>query len=667
MSTPRHDRCWPWWAALAVAGGAAQASAQARFQQPDPDPQWLKLNVKDASAGMYAEGTYDTATFKNSGAPSTHDRLFIGPSLGLNLDGSIYHPSLFNYSLGSEGAFGWAQDSSSYGGATTRYSEMDYLGHFYGVGKFVENLSLNGSVFGGYDHDFRDYDFFNRVTVDTWRYGARAGWTHEPFSLMANYTHRDEDINALSGLSSAHEDIVGLNARHLRDTGQTSLDYSFTDYNRMDYGSATSGDDHIITLADNERFGSHEQNRLDSSVNYARHDFITEPSDELSALVNLLLEHSPKLSTSYGAVYDRYQTDGFTSDSLALEASLQHQLYENLSSGLLVHGSDYETSGESGSGFNRRYGVGLNLNYFRNLSSTARLSLNNALLADHVDQQNINVVHNEAHSFLLGAGGAGPNSFFLNLPEVRWSSIVVWRTDHTQQFVSGIDYQLTLNGAITQLERLAGSLMPDNVVVDYETEPSSAGSYETLSETFGARLDLFHNLWGLYGRMNFSRNNAAVGLRIPDYTSYTLGSDLNWRWARAGAEYSFYDSTFSSYRVERLFQSLRFRLDSASTLGVEFSEAWTDYLSAQRQEQDYRVMVHFHRSLSRRLRLDVQGGYDWRRGPGVDQDLATFRADLGYSFGRFNLMAGYDFEQDIFLETEFRDRHLFTLRLKRSF
>jgi hypothetical protein len=174
-------------------------------------------------------------------------------------------------------------------------------------------------------------------------------------------------------------------------------------------------------------------------------------------------------------------------------------------------------------------------------------------------------------------------------------------------------------------------------------------------------------LWGLYARANLALNNASTNMHIADYTSYVFGSDLNWRRLRLGGEYGIYDSTLSSYNVSRLFESYNFHLDSASTLGLDFSQSWSDYISAHRHEQDYRFLVHFHRPLSHQLRLDVQGGYDLRAGPGVDQNLAMFRADLEYTVGKVSVRVGYDFEHDVYLDTEFRDRHWFTVRARRVF
>ena len=248
------------------------------------------------------------------------------------------------------------------------------------------------------------------------------------------------------------------------------------------------------------------------------------------------------------------------------------------------------------------------------------------------------------------------------------SSIVVTDTQHTQPaFLEGFDYRLYNLGSQTVIERLVGSAMPANVLVAYRTEPTPPGSYESLSEGCEIRIEFWRNLWGLYGRLNLSENNAPSDLHIQQFESYVVGTDLSWHWARAGAEYEIYNSTESDYRAWRLFQSVAFRLDEVSSVGVDLNETWLEFTTANRREEDLRFITRFHRALTERLGLDVDAGTAWRRGTGVDQVLATFRPSLKYAIGKTTIDVGYDYEYELYLNSEERQKHLFTVRLKRLF
>jgi len=89
---------------LAATAIGLRAFGQARYLQRYQEPEWSRFRITDISVGGYAEGTFDQNDFKNSGTTVTHERVFVGPALGLNAVGSIYHPNLLTYYLNSDEA-----------------------------------------------------------------------------------------------------------------------------------------------------------------------------------------------------------------------------------------------------------------------------------------------------------------------------------------------------------------------------------------------------------------------------------------------------------------------------------------------------------------------------------------------------------------------------------
>ena len=113
MKCPRHNSRWTRLAALAVAVVHSSALAQYMNKPPPEDPQWMKLHFTEISAGVFAEGDYESSRMLNSGASSQSSRMFVGPTLGIGFAGSVYHPNLFQYQVNSQNAFGWGNESTS--------------------------------------------------------------------------------------------------------------------------------------------------------------------------------------------------------------------------------------------------------------------------------------------------------------------------------------------------------------------------------------------------------------------------------------------------------------------------------------------------------------------------------------------------------------------------
>ncbi len=659
--------------------GFSQALYIPRYQEPRP----FTFQVTQASLGAYAEGTFDETSYQNSAQKFSHVYLFAGPALGLAANGSVYHPNFMTWQFNSDGAVGWNYDEFRSGGASTVRKEFQYLGRFSFSLELLPSKPYHATAFVDYDRTFRDNDFFTRVIVESWRYGGRAGWHVGKWDFDANYYHRDEDAenrfpgstNILIGSQHTltHEDVITFVARNERDRGGTTLSYNWDQYTRSDLGIVGEGTDQSVSIGDNEHFGSQDQARLNNTASFFRRESIFEVSDEFLAHSSLNIDHTDHLRTFYDFDYDRFSLADFKSGNIGGQAGVQHQLYESLNSTLFVHGSDFSTDSDLGSTDVRRLGGGWAEAYTKHFSEEHRLRLANTLQIDHTDQE-INTPHlvavrNESHTFAEG-GGLGP-SFTLNLPDVVESSIVITDNRDTQPpYVAGFDYRVVQNGSRTVIEQpAAGSRIGSNQVVhvSYNAAASPSGSYNTFTETAEIRFDLWKNLIGVYGRVALSLNDAPLELRVQEVRAFTLGTDLTWRWLHTGAEYLIYDSTQSDYRSARLFQSLVFHPDPLSNAGLDLTEAWIDYVNANRQEQDFTGIFRYHRALTSRLGLDADAGVSYRTGNGVDQLLATFRPSIKYVLGKLSVDAGYDYEYELFLNNQQRQKHMFFLRLKRYF
>lgn len=684
----KNFRIWP----LAVSVALMPSARCALGQMPAgvEEPRWLKLRLSEISTGVYAEGNYEETRFKNSDTSVSYDRIFVGPSVGMVLDGSVYHPNLVRLHMNSEGAYGWARSSSN----SRSEEQFEYLGRFNGSADLFSNQPLRATVFGDYDHSYRDYDFFSRLIVDTWRYGGRMSYSDGPWHVLTSYTHRQEETQGRSfyytnvvpvivggvdtgttreearyedGISTLEDDTISADIRHERLRGGTTANYTFNRYTRQDVGSLGSGNDHSLSLGNNQTFGNRNQHTLLTSASYIHRENDFDPSDDYGARANLNLEHRPNLDSIYDFTFDRYQAGDYVSDNYNVQGQLRHQLYESLTSTLILQGADNEVSDVGAEGSTRRLGGGFSEAYTKRLGPSHRLRVSNNLMAEHIDTQwqgQVINIANESHSF----GAAGPaDSFYLNQPLVKQSTIKVFNASRTQEYVRNVHYRVWREGASTRIERTGVVPMDNTVVVDYEAEPTPSGAYETLNDTFTARVDLWNNLWGIYGRVSSLTSNAREEMRVQSIFSYAVGTDVNWRWMRAGAEYEYYDSTFASYQSTRLFQGVTFDIDYTSVFSFDFTETWTKYLNSGRSEQTYSAIGRYRNQLTSSLSFSVEGGISLRRGEGVEQDLATARPALEYAVGKTTLRAEYNFEHELYLKNEERTRHMFLLRWRRLF
>ncbi|HAM73408.1 MAG TPA: hypothetical protein DCM86_17380 [Verrucomicrobiales bacterium] len=687
MKPRKPQSSWRRWAFPAVVcclEFSRKASAQARFEPRFVEPRWLTLDISEVSAGVQAEGTFDSSSYKNSNISVSHESLFVGPSVGMAASGSIYHPNFLRYHINTDGAFGYGSDRFTAANTTLSRSTLHYLGRFGTDIDFLPGKSYNANLFTNYDHAYRDNDFFDRVVVDSWRYGGKFGWHFANWNISTHYTHRDEESNnsypLIQGTGSSnqvtveqrmatHEDTAGITARNDRGSGGSTLSYSFDQYNHDQADRFGEGTGQTIAFADGERFGSREQFRLNSNVSYSMRDTTEGRDNDLSSGIDFSAEHTPRLNSFYGVNYEHYDALGFASDTYSGSASLNHQLFESLGSSITIRASETDSAGDSFSGYVRRFGGGITEMYTKRLGEQARLRVSNAVFIDHTDQHAINIIENERHS--IGEPGSPfADSFYLSAPSAILATVVITDGLNIQRFIENFHYQLIAEGSRTRVQWLypPGNPVPPSLLATYRTEPTPEGSYDTLAEGCQVRLELWNNLVGVYGRANFALNNAPLDLHVLNTESYTFGSDVNWRWLRAGAEYEIYNSTESDYRTARLYQSAVFHVDDESTLSVSFTESWVQYVSLNRSpEETFRFITRYHRMLTDRLDVSLEGGTAIRRGSGADQFLGTVRPSIRYVIGKTSIDLSYDYDYSVFQDRETREKSIFAFRARRTF
>jgi hypothetical protein len=662
MKIGLHHRAKCWLILIAALGSLGRSFGQLRMAPPQ-EPRLLTLNLQQANVGIYSEGSYEQTTFQQSNISATESHLFVGPEVGLTLDGSVYHPNLIRFNFNGWLAAGLGQIKVQSGSSSYTQNQLQYLGAFGGGMNLLANKPLNATIFGGYGRTYLDYDSFNRVWVEGWRYGSRFNYNNGPWLFTGGYTYADNTTTAISGDYASTQNIVDFTGTDTRDRGGTRLNYTYNQNSYNDAYSNLTGSDQTVTLGDNEQFGTINQFQLNSGASYTVSDYTGPQSRQLDADATLNGQHPNNFTSSLNFTYDNFSQGSYNSASYGGQAQVAHQLFQSLTSSLTLRGAEIDSTDANFNGYLRTFGIGLGESYTKSLTRISTLFINNTLFVEHNDQKTTGTIKNEQHTF------ATDNTFSLNLPNIIQSSVVLYQNNGQPPYRQGIDYTVTGGTARTIITRLDGGRIPSGatVLVNYNVVPTTAGSYDTLSETLQVRVEFWQRLLAAYARMNLYYNNAPASMRLQNVTDYIFGTELNWRWLGTGAAYELYNSDGYSYSAARLFQSASFSPDGASSMSLNASEAWISYSQTSRQEQDYLVFGRYHRALTYRLGLDVDAGVAYRSGAGVDQTLGVARAALNYVIGKTSVNLSYDYGFESFLSAQQLQRHLFWLTLKRNF
>ena len=74
----------------------------AQNQPADPEFRWMRLRISEASVGVETEGNWEQRSVANSNQKVNQESIYVVPTVGLVMVGSIYHPNLFQYDIKTE-------------------------------------------------------------------------------------------------------------------------------------------------------------------------------------------------------------------------------------------------------------------------------------------------------------------------------------------------------------------------------------------------------------------------------------------------------------------------------------------------------------------------------------------------------------------------------------
>jgi hypothetical protein len=660
---------------LAALGMGTSAFAQRRPLDVEPRPFTMRFN--GGSVGFYVEGVREETSY-NSGLSYTVERIFYGPSIALGAEGSVYHPNLFQFTLAGDFAAGQSDETTTTTfGKSLERSGFDYIGDANFNATILAYKPYRSHLYASTGHAFREYDFFNRVRVNTVRYGASGGYSRGPVPFTVSLARREEQIDGYGYRSGLAETLFNIDARNERDWGSSSFAYAFNDFTRTsDSARDVSGLQHSVGLSDRENFGTGDRIDWRNNASYTVHELRDSPrdgtpSDALAANSALTFQHRPNLSSFYEGHYLRDEADAVVSENYDGGMGARHQLYQSLHSSVRLQALNFSSKRPGGDFESRQYSGSWSEYYTKKLGETARLSLGGGYGRSHTDQDSTTVVpvRGEAHKF--NEGGPLVDSFALRLFNVVGTTVEVFDQGRTIRYVKDRDYTLTLLGGRTVLQLMVanpvGLTRDTALVVDYEASAQGSGTIDGEYTDAQIRLDLFSGMLGLYARYNDQEHTGSRGIIVEDVTTTTFGTDFHYRWFRAGAEYQIYEATFSTYDAVRLYQSFAITGDDQSSFSVTFSEGMTEYENARGREEYYSMISRYHQQFTRRLGFDLDAGFSQRFGTVGEQTLAAVRPTLNYNIGQLSVRMGYEFEYRESQSSEERFRHMLTFRARRSF
>jgi hypothetical protein len=663
MHPPLHRI--PGWKLATVLCLLCRATALHGQSDSGEGTRWLTLKNWSAFTEMDVEAETDSETTGNS--RFTSDRLYLAPTLGLKVDGSIYHPNLLQFDLSGQGGYlTQTLNTRTSTGQTSSTTDTSYLQNYAFNAVFLRNQPYVATFTATKTHTLEELDIFNQLIVDAQTYGGRVGYSAGPVPVSLSLQHTDENQSGLFYNNAFTQDNLEFKASNERDgAGSTFFTYNAGQYDQQASSYSEQETYQYGTLTDLEKWGRDNRFTLNSSVFFDQENNTNSPSQNVIVQENLTVKHTPALDSFYTYNFNDDSQGPAVAMTHFMEAGARYQLYESLSSEVDLHGTLADDTAPGSSSTDTIYGIHNSENYTKHLGDWGRLTLGNSAEYDLEDENNSGGV-----TPVLGEHVTVNDSTYAYLSQPLVISIQqVTDTTGSHIYIEGLDYTTINSGFLTGIRRVLSSPNLTNgavVLVDYTVQSQPSGSIRTLNDQFQVRLDLFNGLLGIYSGLGWIKNYSSQDFVLDNEFDTLSGVDVTWYWLRTGGSYETHDSNLIEYNTLSLYQTALFRPAENSTISLDTREQWSTYPVEHLQSTDYIATTRFSQRLTPDLSFSAEAGIRNDQGGFLNQTLFAARTDIHYKIGKIYLSLDYQFN-DQASPGQALVRNFVSFRLKRSF
>jgi hypothetical protein len=661
----------PRWIAVAVlAAGTSRAAAQSvdwsQSQGISPfGRQWPRFT------SLNYDMEYEQDIFSSPGAHIVTDRIYIFPSVGVAWQSYLYHPDLLAYGFQFEPGYIWEKSGSPGAMSVTEQLALngDFRADLLRQKPYATLLSYSSS------YQQVNYDFFNTALVDSKDWGVTSGYREGPVPVNVGFNQSYVNSTSPGQTSDTVQSTVTLDAKNQRSMDDlTHLNYQFGQFNRQNttagVGFTDDNNYNLVTLTDLEHYQKSiwRTSLLFNQINTLN----TFSSSDLNALTDYDIELTPNLHNIYDYAFSWY--DDSLSDSIqnTATASLHHQLYDSLASGVQVEGSTLNSS--SGESTLDSYSVQTTgtADYTKRLGSWGRLTIGETLsytATDQVTSGPQTTINNESHLV--------PNTGLVMLDQPN-TLAVIQVTDSRGIPLPPTDYIVIQTTNPWQIQIIFGGLNPivpgSTILVTYTVKSNPTGAYSTLGNQSKVTLSFLHDMADVYVGYNLTQNQASSpDFVLQDERQFQAGADFHWRGLSLSANYINTVSTLYNSTAYNLGENYSINPSARTRVGVSLTQQWDYYTyttalpgNENQYSTFYNFMVFCDWRPTTHLSWNNEAGLQRAIGSQINQNFLAVRTYLNWNIGKLEVHLGYSYEGQKFTSQKSTSNYAF-IRFRRYF
>ncbi len=521
---------------------------------------------------------------------------------------------------------------------------------------FLNNKPLTLQGFYNFDQNYYNREYLTNVRSNNQQWGGVLSLNNKILPVTFSYRNQKWDQEETQTGRTFHMEQESVEARSTKSFGskdRTEIFYAHSNYlYRYEEVHQTHHLIDRVSLNNNIFFDTGRKYSLHSRFSwYDQEGTNTFRRLELQEGLSMQLPHQLRLTGGFNLynLKDPFQVW----DQVRPRIALQHQLFQSLSSRVYF---EYARVKQEAVSLHKESDIrtGIDLKYTKKIPiGTLNLAYSYLRHEHSTDGPpgSLQVLNEEQ---VLSDG----EITMLNKPYVELPSVVVKDETGTIIYQLNFDYLLIERSAYVEIQRIPGGLIPNDgaILIDYVFIQPGSYSYGANNHRVSASLLLFKRLLELYYRFSFQdypKVNQGDLLTLNYYNQNIFGFRLDLGIARAGIEADLYDSNIIPYRMRRYYMDVNWNFRSKLLLTVNGNIR--DYrMIADEVNQLYsNISGKLAYRIRPRMRVSLESGYLSQRGPNIDLDLLTARAEFFSEFNKLQVRVGLEMYRRLYLNSEF--------------
>ena len=618
------------------------------YSQGDPAP-FRFWQLTSLSGQVMIRGNYNQSEYTAYDVTTRQTDAFINGIVQVKTRSFFVHPNFMDVTLNA--IYSPETRRDNYVGIPD-YTETTNSGGFNFSALFLKKKPLNFTTSASSNNIIQNIDNITRLKTKSKQYGASFNYSNKILPFSASYSNMNieqQTIGSDRKFKLDQQIIQATASRSITSFNQNTFTYYHTENKSSQTDSSAVNYQNITALNTIDNFQLIDDVAFDRKRNFTFNSTINDNDERgsydfkrLQANERLICVLPKNFTFSSSYFYDVSQQNLYKVVSQGAQAALTHQLYKSLRTRVFY---EYNETKQENTFNQARNRYGIDLMYTKKIIWDGTLNLNYNYA--HENQRILTIAPDLAavrEEYTLIDG----QIILLRRPAININSIIVRNASGSIIYQLNIDYELITHGTYIEIRRILTSpflLNNTAVYVDYTAAQGGTSKYDMNANSVYGSVSVLKNLFNVYGsytHQNYNNISVTEINALNYYTRYVIGARIEYKFARAGAEYTYYTSSIVPYEGMSYYIALQktYRSLTLSLNGNVVDYQMTDENS---RRQDIIISTKVAYAITRSLRADVDYSYRTMNTRNTTVDYQTSKVMLTYSYLKFFISGGANF------------------------